>query len=109
MAKKVTASKTTKAKPAKPKPVKAAKTITVDEVLKQLKALGSEKVRAQNAKNGAGDNQYGVMMGDIRKVANKIKTNHELALALWKTDNIDAQLVATPATRPATGPPVRAR
>ena len=28
-------------------------------------------------------------------LANKIKTNHELALALWKTGNIDAQFLAT--------------
>lgn len=102
MAKKATASKTAKTKPAKAKatPAKAMSTATVDSVLKQLKSLGSEKVRAQNAKNGAGDNQYGVMMGDIRKVANAIKTNHELALALWKTGNIDAQLVATLIIKP---------
>ena len=27
-------------------------------------------------------------------LAKKIKTNHELAMALWKTGNIDAQLLA---------------
>ncbi len=102
MAKKATASRTSKAKPAKAKaaPPKAKATISVDEVLKQLKALGNEKVRAQNTKNGAGENQFGVMLGDIRKVANKIKTNHELALALWKTGNIDAQLLATLLMKP---------
>ena len=52
-------------------------------------------MRAQNAKSGAGDNQFGVKRGDIRKLANKIKTNHELALSLWKTGNIDAQFLAT--------------
>ncbi len=64
------------------------------EALAQLEALGDEKRRAHNAKYGAGDNQFGVKLGDIRKLAKKIKTNHELALALWKTKNIDARLLA---------------
>ena len=68
--------------------------MTLKETLAQLKSLGNEKVRAHNKKNGAGNNQFGVQLGDIRKLAAKIKTNHELAIALWKTGNIDAQLLA---------------
>jgi len=67
---------------------------TLKETLAQLKALGNEKVRAQNRKSGAGDNQFGVLHGEIRKLAAKIKTNQDLAIALWKTGNIDAQLLA---------------
>ena len=67
---------------------------TLKETLAQLEALGNEKVRAQNSKNGAGDNQFGVRLGDIRKLATKIKTNHALAIALWETGNIDARLLA---------------
>lgn len=69
--------------------------MTLKEALKQLKALGNEKVRKQNAKGGAGDNQFGVSLGDIRVLAKKIRTNHELALALWETGNVDAQFLAT--------------
>mgnify|MGYP001217487042 CR=1 FL=1 len=74
--------------------------MTLKETLKQLKALGDPKVRAQNAKGGpwgagAGDDQYGVALGDIRTLAKKIKTNHALALALWDTGNVDAQFLAT--------------
>jgi 3-methyladenine DNA glycosylase AlkD len=74
--------------------------MTLNETLKQLKALGDAKVRAQNAKDspfgpGAGDNQFGVSLGDIRALAKKIKTDHELALALWKTGNVEAQFLAT--------------
>ena len=69
--------------------------MTLNETLKQLKALGNEAIRKQNAKWGAGDNQFGVQRGDLRKLANKIKTNHELALSLWKTGNLDAQFLAT--------------
>jgi 3-methyladenine DNA glycosylase AlkD len=69
--------------------------MTVEETLKRLKSLGSEGMRAYNAKSGAGDNQYGVSLGDIRVLAKKIKTNHELAVALWKTGNVEAQFLAT--------------
>ena len=68
--------------------------MTVSEALKQLKALGNAKVRALNAKSGAGDNQFGVSLGDIRTLAKKIKTDHELALALWANGNVDAQFLA---------------
>jgi 3-methyladenine DNA glycosylase AlkD len=68
--------------------------MTPKEILTQLEALGNEKRRAHNTKYGAGDNQFGVLMGDIRKLAKKIKTNHELALTLWKTKNIDARFLA---------------
>jgi 3-methyladenine DNA glycosylase AlkD len=68
--------------------------MTLEETLTQLKALGNEKMRAQNTKNGAGDNQFGVRLGELRKLAKTIKTDHELALALWATGNIDARLLA---------------
>ena len=99
--KKPTTTMKTKAARAKAPPARAKGTTwTVEEALKHLKALGNAAVRAQNAKSGplgsgAGDNQFGVKRGDVRTLANKIKTNHELALALWKTGNIDAQFLAT--------------
>lgn len=74
---------------------------TLDKALAELEALGSEKMRAHNAKHGAGKNQFGAKLGDIRKVADKIKTNHALALALWKSGNIDAQLLATLLMKPS--------
>lgn len=44
-------------------------TQTLEATLEQLEALGNEKVRAQSIRHGAGDNQYGVRLGDIRIVA----------------------------------------
>lgn len=64
------------------------------ETLKKLESLGSEKMRKQNKNRGAGDNQYGVLMGDIRKVAAGIKTDHALAMELWNTCNVDARFLA---------------
>lgn len=68
--------------------------MTLKETLAKLKSLGNEKMRAQNKKQGAGENQFGVLHGEIRKLAKTIKTDHKLALALWKTGNIDAQQLA---------------
>jgi 3-methyladenine DNA glycosylase AlkD len=69
--------------------------MNLKETLAALKALSNEKMIALNTKNGAGKNQYGVKLGDIRTVANKVKSNHALALELWKTENVDARLLAT--------------
>ncbi len=81
--------------------------MTVKEVLAELESLGSEARRKHNAKTGPDgipgaplDKQYGCKTGDIRKLAKKLKTNHELALKLWKTGNVDAQMVAILAMDP---------
>src|SRR5688572_8478686 len=98
VATKLTSKKATKPQAAKAKttPARAkSTTMTLEEALRQLKALGNAGVRAQNAKSGVGDNQFGVSRGDVRTLANKIKTNHDLALSLWNTGNIDAQFLAT--------------
>lgn len=74
--------------------------MTVKEVLKQLESLGDEARRKHNFKAGAPDNQFGVKLGDIRAIAKKIKTDHDLALELWETGNVEAQLVATLIIKP---------
>lgn len=75
--------------------------MTTKEILAQLESLGNDVRRAHNTKMGAPDNQFGVKMGDIRAVAKKLKTNHELALKLWETGNVEAQLVATLIIKPS--------
>lgn len=74
--------------------------MTVDEVMDRLRALGNQQVRDRNIREGAGENQFGVKMGDIRTLAKQIKTDPELAAALWKTGNADAMLLATLLMRP---------
>jgi len=76
--------------------------MTLKETLKQLKALGNEKTRAHNTKYGAGDNQFGVKHGDIRALAKKTQPDRELAMSLWETGNVDAQLLATLLIKPKT-------
>lgn len=69
--------------------------MTYDEVMAQLEAWGSEKTRAIYARLGAGDNMFGVMLGPLRGLAKKLKTNHLLALQLWDSGNLDAMILAT--------------
>lgn len=69
--------------------------MTIKEILTRLKSLANEKVYERNVRNGAGKNQFGVQLGDIRAIATKIRKDHELAMELWKTENIDARLLAT--------------
>jgi 3-methyladenine DNA glycosylase AlkD len=68
--------------------------MTATETLEKLKSLGNEKLRAQNKRHGAHDNQFGVKLGEIRTMAKNIKTDHNLATALWETGNMEARLLA---------------
>lgn len=74
--------------------------MTTKDILAQLKSLGDDARRAHNTKAGAPDNQFGVKLGDIRVIAKKIKTDHKLALELWNTGNVEAQLLATLIIKP---------
>src|SRR5690349_4117498 len=76
--------------------------MNVKEVLAKLKSLGDDARRAHNTKTGAPENQFGVKLGDLRAVAKKIKSDHELALGLWETGNVEAQLLATLIVKPAS-------
>lgn len=76
--------------------------MTVNEVLAKLESMGDDGRRRHNAKAGAPSNQFGVKLGDIRAIAKKLRASHELALELWKTGNVEAQLIATLIMKPAS-------
>src|SRR5688572_8415937 len=76
--------------------------MTVKEILAKLESLGDDARRKHNTKAGAPDNQFGVKLGDIRVMAKKIKTDHQLALDLWNTGNVEAQLLATLIIQPTS-------
>ena len=67
---------------------------TFDECMEKLKSLGSESRRKTNAKGGAGENQFGVMMGPMRSMAKEIGPDHKLAMQLWSSGNADAMMLA---------------
>lgn len=69
--------------------------MSFDEVMSQLEAAGTPKVREINRRQGADENQFGVMFGTLRALAKKIKTDHVLALQLWQSGNLDARLLAS--------------
>lgn len=74
--------------------------MTSKEALGKLKAMSNERMFAQNVKNGAGKKQFGVKLGDIRNLATSIKSDHTLALELWKTEIIEARLLSTMIIQP---------
>ncbi len=65
-----------------------------DEVLELLRNLGNEKRKEMYIKNGASENTFGVLLGELRKIAKQLKANHELGLELWNSKNTDAQWLA---------------
>jgi len=71
--------------------------MTAKDIIEELESLGDEKRKAHNVKHGASpDNQFGVKMGDIRKVAKKVKKADKiLAMELWNSNIVEAQLIAT--------------
>jgi len=74
--------------------------MTRDEALARLEALGSERLRELNARRGVTGEQFGVKMGDIRKLADEVKSDHALALELWDTGVLEARLLAVLLMKP---------
>lgn len=71
----------------------------VAEALARLEPLADDTVRSLQVRIGT-DNQFGVKLGDIRKLAKEIKTNHDLGRELWQTGNVDARLLAILVLKP---------
>lgn len=70
---------------------------TVAEVMAELAELEDPKVRAVNAKHG---DDHGVNLGKLRALAKRLKTQQELAIRLWGTDDTGARLLALLICRP---------
>ena len=68
-----------------------------DEVLRELAAMENAKVRAINERNG---DDHGVNLSQLRALAKRMKTRHDLALALWATGKTPARLVSTLVCQP---------
>jgi 3-methyladenine DNA glycosylase AlkD len=68
--------------------------MTCDEVMQQLEALRSESTKRTFMNHGAKEPLFGVKVGDLKIIQKKIKKDHALSLALYKTGNSDAQYLA---------------
>nr|WP_246200869.1 DNA alkylation repair protein [Agromyces allii] len=66
-------------------------------MLAELAALEDPKARAINERHG---DDHGVNLTKLRGVAKRLKTDHELAIGLWETDETPARLVALLICRP---------
>lgn len=69
-----------------------SKNPTLKEVLRELAALEDPKMREANERRG---DDHGVNLTHLRELAKRLKTQHELALALWATGDTAARLLAT--------------
>ncbi len=68
---------------------------SVAAILAELRDMGSERDRAGMARYGINvENAFGVSVSELRKVAKRLGTDHNLAVALWATGNHEARLLA---------------
>ncbi|MEL5960044.1 DNA alkylation repair protein [Streptomyces sp. CLV115] len=75
---------------------------TVAQVMAELAGLDDPKARRVNEKHG---DDHGVNLGKLRALAKRLKTQQELAVGLWATDDTAARLLAILICRPkAFGP-----
>ncbi|GEM35422.1 DNA alkylation repair protein [Nocardia neocaledoniensis NBRC 108232] len=70
---------------------------TVPALLAELAALDNPKIRAVNEKHG---DDHGVNLTELRAIATRLKTRHELARELWATGDTAARLLALLICRP---------
>ncbi|GAA1424426.1 DNA alkylation repair protein [Agrococcus citreus] len=72
-------------------------TETVPDLLAELAALDDPRMREVNERHG---DDHGVNLSKLRAIAKRLKTQHELALELWATDDTAARLLALLVCRP---------
>ncbi|MEI5522141.1 DNA alkylation repair protein [Streptomyces brasiliscabiei] len=70
---------------------------TVTELMAELAALEDPRAREVNERHG---DDHGVNLGKLRAIAKRLRTQQELALGLWATDDSAARLLALLICRP---------
>ena len=75
--------------------------MTETEVMQQLRSLGKEQTVKTYRRHGVWGGVFGVSYGDLGKLKTRIKVDHALAVALWRTGNHDARVLATMVADPA--------
>lgn len=75
--------------------------MTSGDVLGELQALGTAQNRKVYARHGVRKPMFGVSFADLGKLRKRIKTDHALAAALWRSGNHDARVLATMIANPA--------
>ena len=76
--------------------------LTVAGTLKELEALGTAQNRKIYRRHGASENLFGVSFANLNALKKRMKTDHALALELWKSANDDARTLAIMIADPAS-------
>lgn len=92
-----TTKKTAAQKPPKP----AAPRMTLAQAMSALEKAGSAQTRKTYARHGATGPMFGVSFAVLKELTKRIGVDHELALALWDTQNLDARNLAAKVVDPA--------
>ncbi len=69
--------------------------MTAQQVLAELKKLGTEQNRKIYRRHGVSGEQHGVSYAHLKQLKKRLKTDHALALRLWASGNHDARVLAT--------------
>lgn len=69
--------------------------LNAQDIISDLHRLSNEKRKKMYEKLGIKETIIGVNLGDLRKLAEKIKTNHGLAYELWATEIYEARVIAS--------------
>jgi len=81
---------------------KAAKPrLALADAMRELEAAGSEQTRKTYKRHGAEGPMFGVSFATLKMLVKRIGVDHELALALWTTGNLDARNLAVKIADPA--------
>ena len=75
--------------------------MTLAETMRELEQAGSEQTRKTYARHGATGPMFGVSFATLKGLLKRIGVDHELACALWETDNLDARNLAVKIVDPA--------
>lgn len=64
-------------------------------LMEKLESFGTTQNRKIYKRHGAGEKMFGVSFANLNKLKKEIKQDHDLALQLWASGNIDAKTFAT--------------
>ena len=68
--------------------------MTATDILQELQAMGNASTKRIFQNHGAPEPLFGVKVGDLKKIVQRVKKDHELSLALYDTGNSDAMYLA---------------
>jgi 3-methyladenine DNA glycosylase AlkD len=68
--------------------------MTAEEIVQQLKPLGTDAYKKVLRNHGVQEPVFGVKIEDLKKIQKRVKKNHQLALDLYDTGIYDAMYLA---------------